>query len=117
MQDPTLEYVLAIKAYYTFKLPWRLRFGLAEGLSYVSRVPYVEQSEMDRKGYRASRLLNYLDFSLDINLGDIFNSSSMKTAWLGYSIHHRSGIFESSSAFGRIRGGSNYNTVYLQWHF
>ena len=34
-----------------------------------------------------------------------------------HSKHHRSAIFETASHFGRIKGGSNYNTVYLQWHF
>ena len=117
VQDPITEYVLAIKAYYTFTWPARWRFGFAEGLSYVSSLTYIEQSEMDEKGYNGSNLLNYLDFSLDLNLGDVFRSNSLDKLWLGYSIHHRSAIFESSSMFGRIKGGSNYNTVYLQWHF
>ena len=117
VQGSIAEYVIAIKAYYTIKWPTRWRVGVAEGLSYVSSIPYIEQSEMDRKGYRASNLLNYLDFSLDIDLGDLFNSKMIEDLWLGYSIHHRSGIFESSSAFGRICGGSNYTTVYLQYHW
>jgi len=117
VQDPITEYVLAIKAYYTFTWPARWRFGFAEGLSYVSNLTYIEQSEMDEKGYNGSNLLNYLDFSVDLNLGDVFRSKSLDKWWLGYSIHHRSAIFESSSMFGRIKGGSNYNTLYLQWHF
>ncbi|HEY5716428.1 MAG TPA: MipA/OmpV family protein, partial [Psychromonas sp.] len=118
VQDPIAEGILAIKAYYTFTWPSRWRFGFAEGLSYVSQLTYIEQTEIAKKGYEnGSKILNYLDFSLDINLGDIFNSSQMDKLWLGYSIHHRSAIFEQSSLFGRIKGGSNYNTVYLQWHF
>jgi len=98
-------------------LPWKIRFGVAEGLSYVSNVTYIERSEMERKGYRPSELMNYLDFSLDINLGDVFNSTKLQNTWLGYSIHHRSSIFESAQQFGRIKGGSNYNTFYLQFTF
>jgi outer membrane protein len=41
----------------------------------------------------------------------------MNDLWFGYSLHHRSAIFETSSAFGRIKGGSNYNSLYLQYHF
>jgi len=41
----------------------------------------------------------------------------MKHWWLGYSIHHRSAIFESAQHFGRIKGGSNFQSVYLQWHY
>jgi outer membrane protein len=116
VQDATQEYVLAIKAYYTFPLPWKVRFGFAEGISYIDEVTYIEQTEMDEKGYRSSNFLNYLDFSLDLHLGDVFGEK-LDQIWLGYSIHHRSAIFESSSRFGRIKGGSNYNSVYLQWHF
>jgi len=116
VQDVTQEYVLAIKAYYTIPLPWEVRFGVAEGFSYIDEVTYIEKTGKDEKGYRPSQLLNYLDFSLDIHLGDIFGDH-FDQLWLGYSIHHRSGIFETSSRFGRMKGGSNYNSVYLQWHY
>jgi len=115
VQDPIAEYFVAVKAYYTFTWPVRWRFGFAEGLSYVSEVTYIEKNDdPDNPG---SQILNYLDFSLDINLGDLTTAKALDKVWLGYSIHHRSAIFESSSMFGRSKGGSNYNTVYLQWHF
>ncbi|SHI04855.1 MipA/OmpV family protein [Ferrimonas marina] len=117
VQDPTYEGVLSFKAYYTFTWPIRWRIGAAEGLSYVKDITYIEQIEMDRKGYRPSNLMNYLDVSLDANLGDLFGTSKLDNLWLGYSLHHRSAIFETSSQFGRIKGGSNYNTITLQWHF
>ncbi|WP_022942365.1 MipA/OmpV family protein [Psychromonas hadalis] len=115
VQDPITEYVVAIKAYYAFTWPVRWRFGVAEGLSYVSEVTYIEKNDdPDNPG---SQILNYLDFTLDINLGDVTRVKALDKLWLGYSMHHRSAIFESSSLFGRSKGGSNYNTVYLQWHF
>jgi len=117
VQDTFPEYVLAVKFYYTFKWPTFWRFGFAEGLSYVTEIPYLERKDMEEKGYRPSELLNFLDFSLDLNLGHLFRVDWMKSLWLGYGIHHRSGIFSTSSAFGRISGGSNYNTVYLQYHW
>lgn len=117
VQEDIAEAVIAVKAFYTFELGPRFRLGVAEGLSYVSNVTHIEGSELDQKDYKPSKLLNYLDFSLDVNVGDVFNSAKFDNMWFGYSIHHRSGIFESSSAFGRISGGSNYQTVYLQWHF
>ena len=52
-----------------------------------------------------------------MNLGDLFHIKAMDDIWLGYSLHHRSGIFGTSSMFGRIKGGSNYNTISLQYHF
>jgi len=111
------EYVVAIKGFYTIKWPTRWRLGVAEGLSYTRDITYVEQSELDQKGYRPSNLLNYMDFSVGVDLGDLFNSKMLKNTWFGYSIHHRSGIFESSSVFGRIKGGSNYTTLYVQYQW
>ena len=117
VQPNSWEIVLGIKVYFTVRWPIRWRFGAAEGLSYANKIPYIENSEMERKGYKPSNLLNYLDFSLDFNMGDIFGSKELKNLWLGYSIHHRSAIFENAQQFGRISGGSNFQTFYLQWDF
>jgi outer membrane protein len=117
VQDSFPEYVLAVKAYYTIKWPLRWRVGLAEGLSYATQIPYVEKTELEDKDYVPSKLLNFLDISFDMNLGDLFRAKSMDNLWFGWSIHHRSGIFETSGMFGRIKGGSNYNTLYLQYHW
>jgi outer membrane protein len=115
--QPTSEYVIGIKAYYNFQWPLHWRLGFAEGISYIETVANIEQREMDRKGYRSSQLMNYLDFTADFSLGKTFNNASIRDLYLGVGVHHRSSIFESSSAFGRIKGGSNYNSVYLQYHF
>jgi len=117
VQNSIWEYVLAVKFYYTVKWPTPWRIGFAEGISYMNEVSYIERQYLERQGYRPSELLNYLDFSFDVSLGHLFNSKPIEDLWLGWSVHHRSGIFSTSSAFGRISGGSNYNTVYLQYHF
>jgi outer membrane protein len=117
VQSSSQEYVVAIKAYYTFNWPITWRLGAAEGASYASQVTYIEETELNKKDYEVSKLMNYLDFSVDINLSKLFGCKGPSTLWLGYAIHHRSAIFETASHFGRIKGGSNYNTVYLQWHF
>jgi outer membrane protein len=117
VQPHSQEVVVAIKLYYTIPWPIRWRLGAAEGFSYVNKIPYVEATEMAKKEYRPSNLLNFLDFSLDLNMGDIFGGKDLERLWLGYSIHHRSAIFETAQHLGRISGGSNYQTVYLQWHF
>lgn len=115
--QPTNEYVLGIKAYYNFNWPVHWRIGAAEGISYIEVVSNIEQREMDRKGYRSSNLMNYLDFTADFSLGDTFGARSIDDLYFGIGVHHRSSIFESSSAFGRIKGGSNYPSLYLQYHF
>ena len=116
VQPHSQEVVVAIKLYYTIPLPIRLRLGFAEGFSYANEIPYIEAVEMEEKEYRPSNLLNYLDFSLDLNIGDIFGGEDLKRTWIGYGIHHRSAIFETAAHFGRISGGSNYHTLYLQYH-
>ncbi|MGF1720626.1 MipA/OmpV family protein [Vibrio kyushuensis] len=117
VQSSSTEYVAAIKAYYTVSWPTKWRFGVAEGLSYIDNVTYIEGTEMVEKDKVPSKLLNYLDFSFDVNIGDLFNQNDLNNMWLGYSIHHRSAIFEKSSQYGRIKGGSNYNTIYVQFDF
>lgn len=117
VQSSATEYIAAIKAFYTFNWPTKWRFGVAEGMSYVDSMTYIENEEMKSKGYKPSHLLNYLDFSVDVNLGDLINNRDFDNMWFGYSIHHRSAIFESASQYGRIKGGSNYNTLYLQIDF
>ncbi|MGF1686863.1 MipA/OmpV family protein [Photobacterium japonica] len=117
VQSSTQEFVVAIKAYYTLNWPFTWRVGVAEGLSYSRDITYIEQTEMDEKGYEPSKLLNFLDLSVDVNVGDLVNEKSLNNVWVGYSLHHRSAIFESASQFGRIKGGSNYNTVYVQFDF
>lgn len=117
VQTTEQEYVLAFKAYTTFDWPVTWRLGLAEGLSYITNITYIEEKEMDWKGYEGSNLLNYIDISLDINLGDLFNTRSLDDVWLGYGLHHRSAVFGGAEQFRRVEGGSNYNTVYLQFDF
>jgi outer membrane protein len=116
VQNATEEFDLAFKLYYTLPLPAvDIRLGSAIGISYVSTVTYIEKIEMERKGYEPSKAMLYLDFSADLNLG--FIDDSLDPLWIGAAIHHRSSVFEQASLFGRIKGGSNYNTVFLQWHF
>ncbi|MCJ7556520.1 MAG: MipA/OmpV family protein [Gammaproteobacteria bacterium] len=113
--QPTQEYVLGIKAYYNLHWPMHWRFGFAEGISYIRDISNLEQREMDYKGYRTSNLMNYLDFTLDADLSPWLLKDSGRALYLGIGVHHRSSIFEQSSSFGRIKGGSNYPSVYLQY--
>ena len=120
LQDDFWEGVIAFKAIYR-RFPWskyvETRFGLAEGLSYADRIPWLEQEKGDEKDRRTSHLINYLDVSLDVSVGDVFGAEELKNLFFGFSIHHRSGIFASSNLYGNVYGGSNVNTLYLEWEF
>ncbi|MFL6673016.1 MAG: MipA/OmpV family protein [Massilia sp.] len=100
-----------IKAYY-YGLPWnryvRTRIGFGAGFSLAQRVPLTEVRDQARRGRATSRLLNYLDPSLDVNLGDLLGSRPLKDTVVGIGVSHRSGIFGSSQILGNINGGSNY---------
>jgi outer membrane protein len=117
LQGDFAEYILAVKIYFN-RFPWsdrwETRWGFAEGISYASKVPMVERENVESKNRSASHLLNYLDWSLDVNMGDLFKSPRLKSCYLGWAIHHRSGIFGNVDLFGNVDGGSNYNTLYVE---
>jgi outer membrane protein len=110
-----VEGVVSIKLFYTIPLPWRVRLGFAEGVSFITEVTALERNNNELKGYQSSRYLNYLGPSVDIHLGDILPWDPFKGVWLGIYVHHRSAIFETAQQFGRIKGGSNYRGIYLKF--
>jgi outer membrane protein len=106
-----------MKAYY-YGFPWRAyvqtRFGFGFGLSYAERVPYAEVSSQAARERSTSHLLNYLDPSIDVNVGDLLRSESLRKTWIGLGVSHRSGIFASSRLLGNVNGGSNYIYVSIE---
>ena len=100
-----------MKAYY-YGFPWssrvNTRLGLGVGLSMAQRVPYEEVSSQAGRGRGTSRLLNYLDPSIDFSVGDLIGSRALKNTYLGVGVSHRSGIFGASRLLGNVNGGSNY---------
>lgn len=101
--------------------PWErfvgTRIGVGEGLSYAWRVPDVERAYAARHDEDTSRLLNYLDVSLDLNVGDVIRNESARACWLGLVVSHRSGVFGLVDLFGNVSNGSNYNTAALECDF
>ena len=107
-----------MKAYY-YGFPWRervrTRLGFGVGVSYAQRVPFVELRDQITRERGTSRLLNYLDPSVDVSLGDLIGAPSMRETYLGLGVSHRSGIFGTSRLLGNVNGGSNYIYSYLEW--
>ncbi|MES2383021.1 MAG: MipA/OmpV family protein [Pseudomonadota bacterium] len=106
-----------MKAYY-YGFPWservKTRLGLGIGVSLAQRVPYAESSSQAARGRSTSRLLNYLDPSIDFSVGDLIGNRRLKDTYLGFGVSHRSGIFGSSRLLGNVNGGSNYIYTYIE---
>jgi outer membrane protein len=117
IQANSNEYTVDIKLYFK-GFPWRhkirTRFGLAEGLSYATKIPSLEEQELIKGGSDTSHLLNHLEVGIDVNLGDIFTSKSLDECYFGFGVQHRSGIFGAVGLYNNVDGGLNYNTLYLE---
>lgn len=105
--------------YYGF--PWshrvKTRIGFGFGVSYAERVPYAEVQSQARRERNTSKVLNYLDPSIDVSVGDIFGSERWRELYFGFGVSHRSGIFGSARMLGTVDGGSNYIYTYLEGAF
>lgn len=109
------------KPYYYFG-PWwrdtlRTRMGFGAGIAYASRIPFGEQRDQALRGRDTSKLLLYLDPTLDINIGDLFKVRELRETYLGIGASHRSGIFGSSRLFNSVNGGSNYLYAFIETGF
>ncbi len=106
---------------YVRPFPWEhlvsTRIGFGEGLSYAWRVPDVEREWARQHDEETSGLMNYLDVSLDLNVGDVIRNERARACTLGLVISHRSGVFGLVDIFGNVNNGSNYNTAALECGF
>ncbi len=110
------ETTLYIKLYYNMDF-WknRVRFGFGEGASYTSNILYVEKEDAEKNQDNNSKILNYLDISLDFDFGRLIRYEPLYETHLGWALKHRSGIF---GLINNVRhGGSNYNTFYIEKNF
>jgi outer membrane protein len=102
-----------------YGLPWServmTRVGLGVGLSYAHGESMLELRDRAKNGRSTSRLLNYLDPTIDVSLGDLLGVPAMKRVFAGVGVSHRSGVFGTSQLLGNVSGGSNYIYSYLEW--
>jgi outer membrane protein len=107
-----------MKGYY-YGFPWsdsvKTRVGLGAGVSYADRVPFVEARDQLARGRGSSKVLNYLDLSADVSVGDLIRVRSLRDTYFGLGVSHRSGIFGASRLLGNVNGGSNYIYSYVEW--
>ncbi|MGQ0511605.1 MAG: MipA/OmpV family protein [Betaproteobacteria bacterium] len=99
--------------------PWShrvmTRIGMGVGVSYAHGTSMLELRDEGRDGRKVSRLLNYLDPTIDFSVGDLIGAPSLKKLFAGLGVSHRSGIFGTSQLLGNVNGGSNYIYSYFEW--
>ncbi|MBU0632041.1 hypothetical protein KKA17_05290 [bacterium] len=115
-QKDVYENTLYLKGYYTFDfLDNSVRFGAAEGASYTYGIIYIEKEEAMRKHDNNSNYLNYIELSLDFDIGKLIRYKPLEDTYFGVMLKHRSGIF---GLINNVRhGGSNYEAVYIEKNF
>lgn len=120
LQPNGLQVDLFMKAYY-HGFPWasrvKTRLGFGAGVSLAQRVPYIEASTAAIANDPSSKVLQYLEPTLDVSLGDLIGSRRLKDTFIGVGVAHRSGIFGASRLLGNVNGGSNYIYGYLESAF
>lgn len=115
-QQDFLEATLYIKLLWKINfLKNQMRIGLGEGVSYAGEVPYTEAQEAIEEKDNQSNFLNYLDATVDFDLGRVIHVTSLHQTFIGYLIKHRSGVHGLYN--GVYDGGSNYNCIYLEKNF
>ncbi len=116
--DPVYEITLYIKFYYNIRfLKNNLRIGFGEGGSYVNKYlqPELIEAQVRYTDEKYSKYLNYLDISLDFDIGKLVRYKPLEDTFLGITVKHRSGIF---GLINNVKhGGSNYNTISIERNF
>ena len=105
-----------VKFYYNIDL-WqnRIRIGVGEGASYTNHILKIEQIDAALHNDTNTHFLNYLDVSLDFDLGKLFRYKALHETYIGVLLKHRSGIF---GLIDNVRhGGSNYESIFIEKNF
>jgi len=114
-QDDGYGATAFVKASYDWRLPWTrkvMRLGLGEGLSYVTRIPVSEARDFAKKGVESEKLMNYLEWTMDVPLrqfkafeGMFHPNGAIDDVTLGFTVWHRSSVF---GLFADKGGGVNF---------
>lgn len=115
--DDVYEVQAYVKLFYNFDfLDNRVRAGFGEGFSYTSDIIRAESLEAaTTTDGKTSNFLNYLEISVDFDFGKLVHYKSLEELYLGIALKHRSGVFGLIN--GVTKGGSNYNSIYIEKNF
>ena len=105
-----------VKLYYNIDF-WnnRIRIGFGEGASYTTKIIEVERIDAQRHKDVNSHYLNYIDLSMDFDIGRLLQYKALHETYIGLLVKHRSGIF---GIINNVKhGGSNYIAVSIEKNF
>ena len=74
----------------------------------------IEQVKQAKKDATSSHLLNYLEWTLDFPVNQIFDSKAFRNCFIGITDVHRSGIFASADILNNVDGGADWLTLHLE---
>jgi hypothetical protein len=112
-----------VKANYSLRMPFtqkHLQLGLGEGLSYVSRIPMSERRDFAKKGVESSKLMNYLEWTIDLPLKQfdafqpLLRGGHIDDISVGFIVWHRSSVF---GVFAEEQGGINFMGFSIEARF
>jgi outer membrane scaffolding protein for murein synthesis (MipA/OmpV family) len=108
-------YVMLIgKGYIPWSNQLKFRWGFGLGVSYAEQIPAIEQVKQAKKDATSSHLLNYLEWTLDFPVNQIFDSKAFRNCFIGITDVHRSGIFASADILNNVDGGADWLTLHLE---
>jgi outer membrane protein len=118
LQDDFWSYAAYVMLIGKGYVPWSdkvaFRWGFGAGASYAQKIPSIELVKAQEKDRNNSKLLNYLEFTVDFPIDGIIKSKLARNCYVGLVVNHRSGLFESSDMLGQVTGGSDWYTVSLE---
>ena len=110
----TLSMASVVKGYDNYADKVKFRWGLGFGLSYVESYPGQEVQLFVNRRVDSSRLLVYLELTLDFALDRLIKSERLEGCFIGGIITHRSGAFGNSAVLGGVNGGSDWGGIHVE---
>lgn len=110
----TLSMASVVKGYENYADKVKFRWGLGFGLSYVESFPGQEVQLFVNRHVDASRLLVYLELTVDFALDRLIKSDHLEGCFIGGIITHRSGAFGNSQVLGGVNGGADWGGIHVE---
>ena len=117
-QDDFWNYTFYMMAIGKGYMPWSdrlaFRWGFGFGFSAAEKVPFIEQVKQEDRDRNTSHFLNYLEWSVDFPIEGLIKSKATRNCFVGVTVVHRSGIFDTSDILGNVAGGADWYTLHLE---